>query len=189
MKGVAGHAAQAHAISRAHIAAPVAASGGITLSENIMDTYPLDLDAQQIVRWLIEEQKRGALGLDVLATRSYVLEDLDKGEWQRMGTGENEAVNDILAVGALEVRPRGQKNGWVLRVRVEDRIGPRLPEDEDAPEDEEEIDLETFQAEFIKPERGTVEVLLDAEDAAAKARFTNLFKHMLLDEHRAASRR
>ncbi|MGO9171340.1 MAG: hypothetical protein ACLP7P_05170 [Rhodomicrobium sp.] len=148
-----------------------------------METYPVDLEARQIVRWLVEEQRRGTLQLNALATRSYVVEGLEEQESQRLGE-EDEDLNDVLAIGLLEIRPPAAKDGWVLRVRVEDRIGPRLPEDEDAPEGEEEIDLATFEAEFFQPERGTAEVLLDAEDAQAKARFTRVLKQMLNDKHR-----
>ncbi len=98
-------------------------------------------------------------------------------------------LSDVLAVGVLEIRPPAARDGWALRIRVEDRLGPRLPEDEDAPGEEEEIDLATFETEFIQPERGTPEVLLDAEDAHAKARFSQVFKQMLTGGHRSAAKR
>jgi hypothetical protein len=154
-----------------------------------MGTYPVDLDVRQIVRWLIDEQRRGTLDLNVFASRSYMVEAVAQDESQRLGEEESEDLNDILSVGVLEVTPAGQKNGWLLRIRVEDRIGPRLPEDKDAPEDEEALDLETFEAEFITPERGAADIVLHAEDHHAKARFTRLFKEMLRDEHRAGEYR
>ncbi len=149
-----------------------------------METYPIDLDASQIVRWLIDEQRRGALELDVAATRSYVVEEFERADLNQIGEDVAD-LNDVLAIGALEVRPRNGKNGWVLRIRVEDRFGPRLPEDEDAPDGEEEIDLQTFEADFIAPERGEAEVSLEAENAQARANFTRLFNHMLRNEHRS----
>ena len=153
-----------------------------------METYPVDLEAPQIVRWLIEEQRRGTLGLNAVATRSYVSEDLDNSESQQLSE-DAEDLSDVLAVGVLEIRPPAARDGWALRIRVEDRLGPRLPEDEDAHGEEEEIDLATFETEFIQPERGTPEVLLDAEDAHAKARFSQVFKQMLTGEHRSAAKR
>jgi hypothetical protein len=148
-----------------------------------METYSVDLEASQIVRWLIEEQRRGTLQLNVTATRTYVVEALEKADLDQIGE-EGEDLNDILAIGTLEVGPPAGKNGWVLRVRIEDRIGPRLSDDEDAPEGGEELDLQTFEADFIVPQRGAAEVLLEAEDAQAKARFTRVFNHMLRNEHR-----
>ena len=148
-----------------------------------METYPVDLEASQIVRWLIDEEQRGTLQLRVTATRSYAVEALEKADLDQIGE-EVEDLNDILAIGTLEVRPPVSKNGWMLRIRVEDRIGPRVPEDEDAPEEEEEIDLQTFEADFILPERGTADISLEAEDAHAKASFTRLLNHMLRNEHK-----
>ncbi len=149
-----------------------------------METYPIDLEASQIVRWLIDEQRRGTLELDVAATRSYVVEEFERADLNQIGEDVAD-LNDVLAIGALEVRSHNGKNGWVLRIRVEDRFGPRLPEDEDAPDGEEEIDLQTFEADFIAPERGEAEVLLEAENAQARANFTRLFNHMLRNEHRS----
>ena len=87
-----------------------------------METYPVDLEASQIVRWLIEEQRRGTLQLNVMATRSYVVEALEKADLDQIGE-EGEDLSDILAIGMLEVSPPAAKDGWVLRIRVEDRIG------------------------------------------------------------------
>jgi hypothetical protein len=152
-----------------------------------METYSLDIDAGQIVRWLLNQQRAGSLRLDILATRSYVVEALTERESQSFGDEEAEDLSDVMAVGVLEVRPPAVHDGWLLRLRVEDRIGPRSPEDDDGSLEEEEIDLETFDAEFIRPERGTVDVTLETEDAKGKARFTRLFNNMLRDKHPAAA--
>lgn len=124
------------------------------------------------MRWLIEEQRQDTLNLNVFASRSYIVEAVALDESQRFGEEESEDLNDILSIGVLEVTPAAKKNGWLLRIRVEDRISPRLPEDEDASEDEEELDLEAFEKEFVTPERGAVNVVLQADDRQAKARFT-----------------
>jgi hypothetical protein len=147
-----------------------------------VESYPVDLEASQIVRWLLDEQRRGTLQFDVTATRSYVVEAFEKPDLAQMGEDAAD-LNDVLAVATLDVRPANGKSGWVLRIRVEDRIGPRLPEDEDAPDGEEEIDLQTFEADFIKPDPDAAEVSLEAENGHAKASFTRVFNHMLRNEH------
>lgn len=154
-----------------------------------MEIYPVDLDARQVVHWLIAEQQQGTLHLNVFASRSYEVEPVGRGELQQFGEEESEELSDILAIGLLEVIPQADKNGWLLRIRVEDRIGQRMPEDEAVPEDEEELDLPTFEAEFMTPERGAVDIVLQAEDGYAKARFARIFKEMLRDEHSAAEHR
>ncbi len=80
-----------------------------------METYPVDLEASQIVRWLIDEERRGTLQLRVTATRSYAVEALEKADLDQIG--EEVEVNDILAIGTLEVRLPSRKIGWVLRIR------------------------------------------------------------------------
>lgn len=152
-----------------------------------METYPVDLDARQIVLWLLEEKRRGALGLKTIATRSYIPEGVTNFGSQNVSEDAGD-LSDVLAVGELEVAPPAARDGWTLRIRVEDRLGPRLPDDGDAPEGEQEIDLATFAADFILPERGIAEVELDAADARAKASFTRLFNRMVIDEHRPAPR-
>ncbi len=155
--------------------------------EDRMETYPVDLDARQIVLWLIEEKRRGTLGLKTVATRSYVPEEVTNFGSQRLNEDAGD-LNGVFALGLLEIAPPAGHGGWTLRIRVEDRLGPRLPDDGDAPEGEQEIDLAAFAAEFILPERGTAEVELDAADARARASFSRLFNRMLTDEHRPAVR-
>jgi hypothetical protein len=155
--------------------------------EDRMKTYPVDLDARQIVLWLIEEKRRGVLGFRPVATRSYVSEEVTDSGSQRLNEDAGD-LNGVFALGLLEITPPGGHGGWTLRIRVEDRLGPRLPDEGDAPEGEQEIDLAAFAAEFILPERGTAEVELDAADAHAKASFSRLFKQMLTDKHRPVAR-
>jgi len=69
-----------------------------------METYPVDLEASQIVRL------RGRLQLNVTATHSYVVEALEKADLDQIGE-EGEELNDILAIGMLEVSPPAGKNG------------------------------------------------------------------------------
>jgi hypothetical protein len=79
--------------------------------------------------------------------------------------------------------PRQKPHIWTLRVRVEDDIGPRLPEDEPVPEAEEELDLPTFYEEFIKGDRGIAEVSVDVDSPAAKASFNRVLEAMMTDRH------
>jgi hypothetical protein len=150
-----------------------------------LPTYPVDIAAEQVVRWLLEEQRSGYLPVELRATRRYVSEPLDRPEDVGLGDEDEADLGDVLAVGILEVSPPPGKNGWVLSIRVEDPLGPRTPDDEPVPEGEEEIDLETFEADFIASGRATEEVTLDAETADARAHFEALFANLLRDRHTA----
>ena len=47
--------------------------------------------------------------------------------------------------------------------------------------DDEQIDLETFNRLFIRPERGTATVVAQADDAAAEARLSSLLASIETD--------
>ncbi len=66
----------------------------------------LILRLRHIVRWL--EQRRGTLQLNVATTRSYVVEALEKADLDQIGE-EGEDLNDILAIGTLELAYRREK--------------------------------------------------------------------------------
>lgn len=148
-----------------------------------METYPVDIAPEQVVRWLMVEGRLHAFDLLVSATRSFQPGELTGEASRRLGDEEREEVSEISEVGLLEVMPRQKPHIWTLRVRVEDDIGPRLPEDEPVPETEEELDLPTFYEEFIKADRGLAEVSVEVESPAAKASFNRVLEAMLTDRH------
>lgn len=148
-----------------------------------METYPIDIAPDQVVRWLMVEGRLHAFDLLVSATRSFGTGELTGGASRRLGDEEREEVSEISEVGVLEVMPRQKPHIWTLRIRVEDDIGPRLPEDEPVPETEEELDLPTFYEQFIKADRGVAEISLDAESPAAKAHATRVLNAILTDQH------
>lgn len=147
-----------------------------------METYPLDIAAEQIVAWLLEEERRERGVFLTTATRAYISEPVP-ARTKRLGDAEKEELSDILEVGTLEATQPG--GGWTLRVRIEDPLGDRLPEDEPAPEEAEELDLAAFQAEFFSPERGTAFVELDTESDEALKRFHALLAAMRTNWHPA----
>jgi hypothetical protein len=147
----------------------------------MVETYPVDIAQEQVVRWLMVEGRLHAFDLLVSATRSFEPREL-AGE-ERLGDEEREEVSEIAEVGLLEVMPRQKPHIWTLRVRVEDDIGPRLPEDEPVPETEEELDLPTFYEEFIKADRGVAEVSVEVDSPAAKASFNRVLEAILTDQH------
>lgn len=148
-----------------------------------MIQYPVDIAADQVVRWLLAEQRAGRLAFEVQATRRYVSEAVTTG----LGEDQRPDLGEVVAVGVLEISPLSTAAGWLLRIRMEDPLGPRLPDDEPAPEGEEEIDLDTFQAEFVAPGRALEDVTLEANTPQAKARFTRLLNQLLRDRHAGGS--
>jgi hypothetical protein len=154
------------------------------LKESAVETYPVDVDVEQVVHWLLDEQRLHAFGLLVRTTRSYQRIALGAGEDGRLGDTEREDLGECLEVGLVEVTPRHRPSLWTLRIRAADDIGPGLPDDEPVPAGEEEIDLPTFYEEFIKTDRGLAEVSAEVESPAAKGSLTRVLDAMRQDRHK-----
>lgn len=148
-----------------------------------MESIAIDLAPEQIVHWLLDEDRRDAFDLLINATRSYRVGALSEEERTSLDDTEGGEIGEISEVGHLEVRPRREPHRWVLRVRVEDDIGPRLPEDEPVPQNEEDIDLATFFEEFIASNRGIADVSAEVEGPAAKASLNHILREMTMDWH------
>lgn len=148
-----------------------------------METHPLDIGAKQVVRWLMDEARAGQHRLQINASRQYLPEEIPTLEQNRLGDVESEDISEITAVGVLEVAPLHMADGWQLRVRIEDVLGRRLPEDGSASDQPEEIDLATFQEAFIVPDRSTAFVSVDTETDEAWSSFQKLLDEMRANRH------
>jgi hypothetical protein len=141
--------------------------------------YDLDVDPDHLVEWLKQDiQAAGKKRFNVSASRTFVSEGgVDSG-------GENAEIAEIAAVGVLEVKPMPDSAGrWLLRVRVEDVIGPHLPEDGSVPDEPEELTLAGFEADFIAPDRGTAFVTLEVETGEDEKLFGEFFTDLQTDHH------
>lgn len=133
-----------------------------------MEDYAIDLPAETVVGWIVQTFKKGGSGLLTNAWREYVLDESFAG---KKSGYEETAVQEVIPVGSLEVVPEHQPESWVLRVRVEDDLGDRIPPDEDALEAPEEISLDQFWQEFISPLRGVASIWVSASGRAEKEAF------------------
>jgi len=148
-----------------------------------MPEYGIDVDAGQIVHWLMDDLAAGKQSrLDIRATREYAAEPVADPE--QAGLGEDEEAAVLTTVGRLEVRPAGGEPAWVMRLRVDDVLGPHLPDDESVPEDPEEIDIEAFFENFVVPDRGTFYASVEVETPEAKQALDRLLAEMITDRHR-----
>lgn len=131
-----------------------------------MQPYPIDLEPSQFMLWLRNPGNIEQFDLDVRVTRSFEPKAVPGGA--DLDVSDRDDLHDIMEIGLLEVVPRKRPGLWTIRLRVEDDAGPRLPDDEPVPEDEEAIDLETFYDEFFTNERGLSELGAEVESAAAR---------------------
>jgi hypothetical protein len=144
-----------------------------------MDTYPVDIDAAQVVRWLNQEcaaapsifRITGRRGREIRAipfTRETHLDDEDRAD-----------LTEIATVATLEIAPAHGNEGWQLIVVVEDELGPRIAEGDG----EQAIDLRTFYGEFIRPGRGFANVYAEVDGPVARARLQRLLEQIECDRH------
>ena len=147
-----------------------------------MAEYELDIAADQIVHWLRDEAASKSPRVEIAATREYTADPIES--FEAAGVSADTDVASLVTVGILEVKPAGGKGGWVLQVRVEDVVGPHVPEDESVSDIREDIDFDGFYDDFVAPDRGTVSVTVAAETPAAKRRFDRIFADLIRDRHR-----
>jgi len=99
-----------------------------------------------------------------------------KGPVLHLGDEEREDLNEIATVATLEIAPGHAADGWLLRIVVEDEIGPSISDGESASAAEQQIDLGTFYHEFIRSGRGNANITGEVEGAEAGARLAYLLQ-------------
>ena len=150
-----------------------------------MQTYPIDLDPAQIVRWVIAEQQAAPSAFRIAARRTKEMREIPIRRETHLGDAEREDLHEIVTIATLEIAPAHASDGWLVTVIVEDEVGPRVPNEGAANEGEQRIDLGTFYNEFIRPGRGNANVMAQVEDSAAEARVTRLLNTIETNRHSA----
>jgi hypothetical protein len=153
-----------------------------------METYPVDIDPAQVVRWIQAEHQIVPSAFTITARRTTEVRELPVWNEAHLGDEEREDLSEIATIATLEIAPVHAAEGWLLSVVVEDEIGPRLPNGAAAGETEREIDIGTFYSEFIRPGRGDANVTAEAADPAARARLAKLFRDIETNRHEAGRR-
>lgn len=148
-----------------------------------MESYPVDLDAGQILRWVMAEQRMAPLAFRLTARRATEVQEIPLRKELRLGDEEREDLREIATIATLEIAPFHAHDGWRLTIVVEDEAGPQLSERTAATGGDEEIDPGAFYEEFIHPGRGTANVTAEVDDSAAKARLTRLLASIETNRH------
>jgi hypothetical protein len=148
------------------------------------ESYPVDVHPAQIVRWFKAELAVAPRSFRVTATRRQEGRELPVGKETHFGDEERQDLTEVATIATLEIAPLHASDGWLLRITVADEAGPRIP-DRGVPNGrEQQIDIGTFQKEFIRPERGIADVTAEVDSPAAKARVTRLLNAIMRNSHR-----
>ncbi len=151
-----------------------------------MQTYPVDIDPDQVVRWVMAECRAAPSALRISARRASEVREIQPRKELHLGDEEREDLSEVATVATLEIAPVHATDGWMLRVVVEDECGPRLPQSGADMEGEQTIDAGTFYNAFIRPGRGNATVIAEVEDAAAEGRMATLLHAIETNRHAPA---
>ena len=148
-----------------------------------MQTFPVDADPGQLVRWLMAEHERAPSALKIAARRAVEVRDIPPQAKSRLGDEDGEGLSKVAVTATLEIAPQYATDGWLLKVIVEDEAGPRVPDRDMGVATEQQIDLGTFYCQFVRAQRGIATVMAEVQDAAAEGRLDRLIDAVTVDRH------
>jgi hypothetical protein len=150
-----------------------------------MESYPveIDIDPEQVVRWLMVERQRGGSGLQINAWRIGEIHPLAPRVEDGLGDEEREDLSDEATVARLEVAPTHAGEGWRMVISVEAELEPFVPGEDSAEDEQEPIDLDTFYLDFIRPARGVASISAEADSAEAESHLDQLIRAIETNAH------
>jgi hypothetical protein len=95
----------------------------------------------------------------ITARRTAEVREVPARKELHLGDQEREDLAEIATVATLEIAPFHSNDGWRLTIVVEDEAGPHTPDGRAAIDEEEEVDLGASYKEFIRPGRGSTNVI------------------------------
>ena len=153
-----------------------------------MEAYPVDIDPGQVARWVRAECEVAPSAFRVSARRRREVREIPVRPETHLDDAEREDLTEIATIATLDIAPVHASDGWLLSVIVEDEIGPRVSNGGPGGEAEQQIDLGTFYKEFIRPGRGSANVVAEVENFEAKEYLTRLINAIETNRHDAAQR-
>ena len=151
-----------------------------------MTTYPIDIEPEQIVRWLLAEQKTTPSLFKFDARREAEVRNIPERADLRLGDEEREDLSEVATTATLEVTPAHRSDGWILTITVEDDTGPRPSSAEAA---EQQLDVGAFYHQFIRRGRGVTTVTAEVDGAPAERHLNELLDAILVNRHPATAAR
>ncbi len=151
----------------------------------IPESFPVDMDPAQVVRWIMVERAAAPSALKTTARRVTEVREIPARSELHLGDAEREDLSELATIATLEITPAHERDRWLLTVTVEDEIGPRLLGAGVDVGAEQQIDIGTFYSEFIRPGRGIANVVARADGPSARAKVTRLLSMIERNQHPA----
>lgn len=153
-----------------------------------MYTYEVDVEPEQIVKWVMAEHQATPAAFRIAARQSVETREIPERREYHLGDEEREDLSEVALDATLEIAPEHPEDGWLLRIVVEDELGPRLGYRQTALPSEQAIDIGSFYRQFMKRGRGTATVVAEVDDPAAEQRVRKLLDDVTVDRHPAKRR-
>ncbi len=148
-----------------------------------MESFEIDIDPGQIVRWVMAERNRVPSSLKTNARCFSEVREIPPRREYHFGDEERQDLIEAATIGTLEIAPAHERDGWLLTVTVEDESGPRVTGAAIDAGTEQQIDLGTFYNEFIRPGRGIANVVAEVANLSARRRVTRLLETIERNRH------
>lgn len=167
---------------------PTDGGAGPAICESVVETYSLDIDPEQVARWVMAERDIAPASFRVTARRSREVREIPLRKETHLGDQEREDLSEIATVATLEIAPMHTSDGWTISIVVEDELGPRVSNALTNDETEQPIDPGHFFKEFIRTGRGNAAVIAEAQDGAAMERVRLLLRTIEAGRHAPSAR-
>ena len=151
--------------------------------EELVATYPIDIEPEQIVKWLMAEQEATPSLFRFDARRMSEARDVPPLPKYHLGDEEREDLAEVDTIAILEVRPARPSNGWTLTITVEDEAGPRATTADGDDSSEQLMDLGSFYHQLIQSGRGIATASVEFQDAAGLGHLKELLDAILVNRH------
>jgi hypothetical protein len=151
-----------------------------------MQTYPIDIEPEQIVDWIMVETQEAPAEFKVSARRAIETRELPARRELRLGEVERDDLTEVATIGTLQIAPAHAAEGWLITIVVEDEFGPRVLDESEGGEEEQEIGVDAFYDLFIRPRRGSASASAEVDNPDAEEHLSRLLKDIELDRHGAS---
>lgn len=148
-----------------------------------METYPIEIEPEHIVDWVMAESRLAPHEFKVSARRAIEARELPTKNELRLGEVERDDLTEVATIGTLQIAPAHAAEGWLITIVVEDEFGPRVLDESESTEDEQEIEIAAFYDSFISPRRGDASATAEVEGPDAEEHLTRLLNDIELDRH------
>jgi hypothetical protein len=158
-------------------------SEGLMSNSTAVESFPVEIDAAQVVRWLMTERAVTPTALRTTARCVTEVRKIPMRSEFHLGDEEREDLSEVATIATLEITPMHERERWLLTVTVEDEIGPRMLSSSSDQGTEHQIDLGTFYNKFIRPGRGIANVVARADSPSARAELNYLLSAIERNQH------